>query len=161
VTEGGALWVEDRVTFQAGDALHLPFDDGTFDAVFLQHVAMAIEDRSALYAEVRRVLMGGGRFVVKEQQTYMLERFSAQAPRYLFMTCRDQMYKCGSLSSSTPSPNAPPTFESEKPEPEPKKTSAKTIPMCSQRHPPGTDSARRLRRPRALRLDERQDHETR
>jgi len=55
--------LSDRVTFQTGDALHLPFEDGTFDAVFLQHVAMNIEDRPALYAEVRRVLARGGRFV--------------------------------------------------------------------------------------------------
>jgi SAM-dependent methyltransferase len=55
--------LSDRVTFQAGDALHLPFEDGSFDAVFLQHVAMNIEDRPALYAEVRRVLARGGRFV--------------------------------------------------------------------------------------------------
>ena len=54
--------LSDRVTFQTGDALHLPFVDATFDAVFLQHVAMNIEDRSALYAEVRRVLTAGGRF---------------------------------------------------------------------------------------------------
>jgi SAM-dependent methyltransferase len=31
--------LSDRVTFQVGDALHLHFEDGTFDAVFLQHVA--------------------------------------------------------------------------------------------------------------------------
>jgi hypothetical protein len=31
--------------------------------VFLQHVAMNIEDRPALYAEVRRILVRGGRFV--------------------------------------------------------------------------------------------------
>jgi SAM-dependent methyltransferase len=55
--------LSDRVTFHAGDALHLPFQDGAFDAVFLQHVAMNIEDRTALYAEVRRVLAPGGRFV--------------------------------------------------------------------------------------------------
>jgi ubiquinone/menaquinone biosynthesis C-methylase UbiE len=55
--------LSDRVTFQTGDALHLPFEDGTFDAVFLQHVAMNIEDRPALYAEVRRVLAPAGRFV--------------------------------------------------------------------------------------------------
>ena len=45
--------LSDRVTFQVGDALHLPFEDAAFDAVFLQHVAMNIEDRAALYAEVR------------------------------------------------------------------------------------------------------------
>ncbi|HLZ84840.1 MAG TPA: methyltransferase domain-containing protein [Caulobacteraceae bacterium] len=54
--------LSDRVRFEVGDALHLPFADGAFDAVFLQHVAMNIEDRAALYAEVRRILAPGGRF---------------------------------------------------------------------------------------------------
>jgi len=53
--------LSDRVTFQVGDALHLPFEDAVFDAVFLQHVAMNIEDRPALYAEARRILAPGGR----------------------------------------------------------------------------------------------------
>jgi SAM-dependent methyltransferase len=51
-----------QVTFHVGDALHLLFENGSFDTVFLQHVAMNIEDRAALYAEVRRVLVPGGRF---------------------------------------------------------------------------------------------------
>jgi SAM-dependent methyltransferase len=54
--------LSDRVTFRVGDALHLPFEGAAFDTVFLQHVVMNIEDRSALYAEVRRVLTQGGRF---------------------------------------------------------------------------------------------------
>jgi SAM-dependent methyltransferase len=54
--------VSDRVTFHVGDALHLPFEDEAFDAVFLQHVAMNIENRPALYAEARRILAPGGRF---------------------------------------------------------------------------------------------------
>lgn len=53
--------LSDRVTFQTGDALHLPFEGGAFDTVFLQHVAMNIEDRPALYAEARRILAPGGR----------------------------------------------------------------------------------------------------
>lgn len=53
--------LSDRVTFQTGEALHLSFEDGAFDTVFLQHVAMNIEDRPALYTEVRRVLAPGGR----------------------------------------------------------------------------------------------------
>lgn len=56
--------LSDRVTFQVGDALHLPFEDAAFDAVFLQHVAMNIQDRAALYAEVGRILAPGGRFVI-------------------------------------------------------------------------------------------------
>jgi SAM-dependent methyltransferase len=54
--------LSDRVTFQVGDGLHLPFEDAAFDTVFLQHVAMNIEDRPALYAEVRRILTPAGRF---------------------------------------------------------------------------------------------------
>jgi sarcosine/dimethylglycine N-methyltransferase len=42
--------------------LDLPFDQATFDAVLLQHVAMNIADRSGLYNEIRRVLTTGGRF---------------------------------------------------------------------------------------------------
>jgi len=54
--------LSDRVKFQIGDALRLPFQNGAFDTVFLQHVAMNIEARTALYAEVRRILTLGGRF---------------------------------------------------------------------------------------------------
>jgi SAM-dependent methyltransferase len=54
--------LSDRVTFQVGNALHLPFEDAAFDVVFLQHVAMNIADRAALYAEVHRILTPGGRF---------------------------------------------------------------------------------------------------
>jgi SAM-dependent methyltransferase len=51
-----------RVSFQLGSALDLPFDDASFGAVLLQHVAMNIADRSRLYREIRRVLRPGGRF---------------------------------------------------------------------------------------------------
>jgi SAM-dependent methyltransferase len=56
--------LSDRVTFQVGNALHLPFEDAAFDAVFLQHVAMNVEDRTALYAEVCRILAPGGRVAI-------------------------------------------------------------------------------------------------
>jgi SAM-dependent methyltransferase len=58
--------LSERVTFQSGDALKLCFEDSAFDTVFLQHVAMNIEDRAALYAEVRRILTTGGRFVTHD-----------------------------------------------------------------------------------------------
>lgn len=51
-----------QVSFQTGSALALPFGDGRFDAVLLQHVAMNIADRARLYREIRRVLKPGGRF---------------------------------------------------------------------------------------------------
>src|SRR6185312_3146177 len=52
----------ERVSFETANALALPFDDGHFDVVLLQHVAMNIADRARLYREIRRVLKSGGRF---------------------------------------------------------------------------------------------------
>ena len=66
--------LSDRVSFQTGDALHLPFENEVFDTVFLQHVAMNIENRPALYAEVRRALASGGRLA-----TYDLVRNEGEA----------------------------------------------------------------------------------
>jgi sarcosine/dimethylglycine N-methyltransferase len=51
-----------QVSFETASALELPFDDGRFDVVLLQHVAMNIADRARLYREMRRVLKQGGRF---------------------------------------------------------------------------------------------------
>jgi ubiquinone/menaquinone biosynthesis C-methylase UbiE len=51
-----------QVSFQCASALDLPFDDGSFDAVLLLHVAMNIADRTRLYREIRRVLRPGGWF---------------------------------------------------------------------------------------------------
>lgn len=51
-----------QVSFETGNALELPFEDGRFDVVLLQHVAMNIADRARLYCEIRRVLKSGGRF---------------------------------------------------------------------------------------------------
>jgi SAM-dependent methyltransferase len=58
--------LSDRVALQVGDALHLPFDDTSFDAVFLQHVAMNVADRTTLYAEARRILGPGGRLAIHD-----------------------------------------------------------------------------------------------
>jgi sarcosine/dimethylglycine N-methyltransferase len=51
-----------QVSFQAANALELPFDDGRFNVVLLQHVAMNISDRVRLYREIRRMLKSDGRF---------------------------------------------------------------------------------------------------
>jgi sarcosine/dimethylglycine N-methyltransferase len=51
-----------KVSFQTANALKLPFDDGSFDIVLLQHVAMNISERAQLYREIRRVIKSGGRF---------------------------------------------------------------------------------------------------
>jgi SAM-dependent methyltransferase len=58
--------LSDLVSFQIGDAMHLPFEDAAFDTVFLQHVAMNIENRAALSAEVHRILTPKGRLVIHD-----------------------------------------------------------------------------------------------
>lgn len=52
-----------RVTWRQADALALPFDAANFDVVACQFGAMFFPDRVKGYAEARRVLKGGGRFV--------------------------------------------------------------------------------------------------
>jgi ubiquinone/menaquinone biosynthesis C-methylase UbiE len=51
----------DRVTFQEGDALALPFPDQTFDLVICRHMLQAIPDAGRVLSEIRRVLRPGGR----------------------------------------------------------------------------------------------------
>ena len=52
-----------RIEWRQADALHLPFEDAAFDVVCCQFGAMFFPDRVAGYAEARRVLRPGGRFV--------------------------------------------------------------------------------------------------
>ena len=54
---------DERLTWHQADALDLPFDDGAFDAVVCQFGVMFFPDRVAGYAEARRVLAPGGRFL--------------------------------------------------------------------------------------------------
>jgi len=51
------------VTWRQADAMHLPFGDGTFDAVVCQFGVMFFPDKAAAFAEVRRVLRPGGTFL--------------------------------------------------------------------------------------------------
>jgi SAM-dependent methyltransferase len=53
--------LDDKVTIHQGDALDLPFEDGEFDVVWTQHVSMNIDDKARFYAEMRRVVITGGR----------------------------------------------------------------------------------------------------
>ena len=53
-----------QVSFETASALELPFDDGHFDVVLLQHVAMNISDRARFYREIRRVLKLSGSFAI-------------------------------------------------------------------------------------------------
>ena len=52
----------DRVSYEQASALDLPFAAGTFDGAYMMHVGMNIEDKVALFAEVRRVLKENATF---------------------------------------------------------------------------------------------------
>lgn len=53
-----------NVSFREADALHLPFDDQSFDLVVCQFGVMFFPDKVAGNAEARRVLRDGGRYLV-------------------------------------------------------------------------------------------------
>jgi ubiquinone/menaquinone biosynthesis C-methylase UbiE len=55
-----------NVVTREGDARSLPYDDGTFDAVFMVTVLGEIPDQDAALREVARVLRPGGRAVFGE-----------------------------------------------------------------------------------------------
>jgi ubiquinone/menaquinone biosynthesis C-methylase UbiE len=52
-----------RIEWQQADALDLPFEAASFDIVCCQFGAMFFPDRTAGYAEARRVLKPGGHFI--------------------------------------------------------------------------------------------------
>lgn len=61
-----SAWVglENRVALQQGSALAMPFEDASFDAGYMLHVGMNIEDKEALFGEIFRVLRPGTFFCV-------------------------------------------------------------------------------------------------
>jgi SAM-dependent methyltransferase len=54
---------DDRITWRQVDALNLPFDDASFDAVVCQFGVMFFPDKVAAYTEAKRVLKTGGSFL--------------------------------------------------------------------------------------------------
>lgn len=52
-----------NVEWRQADALALPFEDGSFDAVVCQFGVMFFPDRAKAYSEARRVLRRGGRLL--------------------------------------------------------------------------------------------------
>lgn len=60
------LDLEDRVTFELGNALATPFDDAAFDGAYSMNVSMNIADKIAFYREIHRVLKAGAWLVLSE-----------------------------------------------------------------------------------------------
>jgi ubiquinone/menaquinone biosynthesis C-methylase UbiE len=71
------LRLEDRVSFQEGDALTMPFAEASFDGAYSMNVAMNIADKDGLYREIHRVLKPGAWLVLSE-----LARGPGLAPTY-------------------------------------------------------------------------------
>ena len=69
--------LNETVSLQVGNALDLPFDEGSFDVVWMQHVGMYVGDKGRLYREARRVLRPGGRLALHE-----ILAGSVSPPRY-------------------------------------------------------------------------------
>jgi SAM-dependent methyltransferase len=76
-----------RVSFDCGDAMALPYEDEAFDMAWCLNVTMNIENREAFYAGVNRVLKPGGKFAVSE-----LGRGPNGDPYYPLPWARDASY---------------------------------------------------------------------
>jgi ubiquinone/menaquinone biosynthesis C-methylase UbiE len=61
-----AVGLTDRISFEQGNALTMPFADASFDGAYSMNVSMNIADKAGLYREVRRVLKPGAWFVLAE-----------------------------------------------------------------------------------------------
>ncbi len=55
--------LQDRVRFEVGDAMDMPFDDESFDGVTVFESGCHMPDKLAFYRECVRVLKRGGRFL--------------------------------------------------------------------------------------------------
>ena len=71
------------VPFVAGDALHLPFPDGVFDAVTITFGLRNVADADAALREMARVVRPGGRLVVCEFSRPTFAPFRFVYTRYL------------------------------------------------------------------------------
>lgn len=82
--------LENKVRFQHGSAIDIPFEANTFDVVWMQFSGMNIADKERLYAEIRRVLRPGGLFAVHEimagsRQELYYPNFWANEPSISFL----------------------------------------------------------------------------
>ena len=63
---GAAALALDNVTFVEGEAEQLPFGDGSFDVVISNGVIDLIPDKDAVFSELHRVLVPGGRLQIAD-----------------------------------------------------------------------------------------------
>jgi ubiquinone/menaquinone biosynthesis C-methylase UbiE len=61
-----SLGLDKRVEFELGNALAMPFANGSFDGAYSMNVSMNIADKGAFYREIHRVLKPGGWLMLSE-----------------------------------------------------------------------------------------------
>lgn len=69
-----------RTEFRQGDALRLPFEDGSFALAWTEHAQMNIPDKQAFYSEIHRVLRTGGRLAFHDWFRAALQRIRGEGP---------------------------------------------------------------------------------
>jgi demethylmenaquinone methyltransferase / 2-methoxy-6-polyprenyl-1,4-benzoquinol methylase len=79
----GARSRAERLSFVAGDALTLPFADGTFDAVTISFGLRNVADTGQALRELLRVTRPGGRLVICEFSHLPARRLNAMYEQYL------------------------------------------------------------------------------
>jgi SAM-dependent methyltransferase len=90
-----AVGTRHSVEWRRADAMQLPFDDATFDAVVCQFAVMFFPDRLRAFSEARRMLRPGGVFIfstwdrIEENEladtvtTALVSMFPEDPPRFL------------------------------------------------------------------------------
>ena len=93
--EAGAIGTSRPVEWRQANALELPFDDASFDAVVCQFGVMFFPDKVKAFSETRRVLRPGGAFIfnvwdrIEENEfadvitTALASMFPEDPPRFL------------------------------------------------------------------------------
>ena len=96
--QASALGTKRPVEWRQADAIQLPFQDGTFDAVVCQFGIMFVPDKAKAFSEARRMLRSGGVFIfnvwdrIKENEfadtvtTALESLFPEDPPRFLART---------------------------------------------------------------------------
>lgn len=76
LNRAAAVGTAQPVEWRQADALDLPFDDASFDAVICQFGVMFFSDRVKAFAEARRVLRPGGRLLFNTWDRIELNEFA-------------------------------------------------------------------------------------
>src|SRR5262249_101021 len=63
MVEAARAALGDRARYAVADVVELPFTERSFHAVMANHMLFHVEERARAFAEIRRVLRSGGRFV--------------------------------------------------------------------------------------------------